>query len=203
MKTKFLIILSLFSFILFSCWKREYTYYKITDTDINMIPYRLEQTVNFIDSLELPFVMTVKEDYITWVLYSDIVKGECRSVILQSKKNSLPIELLVGASENEFEKKYISIYINPFGFWIRYDLDGQFVTDTEGENKQYFHDSIEINNKIYYNVVEYIKVEDFGYNDEILSKDRLPMRLIYNKTEGILQLEDKDKVLFSIVNKDD
>ena len=202
MKPKVLIIIILITVLEPSCHK--YTYFELTDTDINMIPYKLEQTVNFIDSLGQNFVMTVKEDNNTWELQSDIEKGEYRIVRLQSEQSSLSFKLSVSGSDRMSYYGILDVYIKPFCYLISYNKDGQFTTgNAYSSTKQYYHNSLEINNTIYYNVVEYIKVETFGYYDENKAMDSLPMRLLYNKTEGILQLEDKDKVLFSIENKDD
>jgi hypothetical protein len=59
------------------------------------------------------------------------------------------------------------------------------------------YSSLEINNKGYCDVVECI-IYKRDYNEEL--EQRKLGRLLYNKTYGILQLEDKDKVLFTIDN---
>jgi len=84
---------------------------------------------------------------------------------------------------------------------IRYNFEGQFTNGNDySYTEQFFFESFEINNKIYYDVVDYIKVEHFAYYDERMAKDSLPIRLLCNKTEGLLQFVDKYKLLFTIAN---
>ena len=76
----------------------------------------------------------------------------------------------------------IFISITPFGysFEIRYNEGGQFWID----GTQIFYDSLIVNNKTYYEVVEKIETS---------------RSILYNKTDGILQVCDKNKELFSII----
>jgi len=201
MKTKKLILYFLILFIASSCWESmPLTYNKLTDIDKQMIPYKLGQTVNFIDSLMQPFVLTVTKDTLFWFAPGDEYYFEKIEVSLKSELNKVSINMDLQASENNYNNAfelYIGIYKVPFYFYFRYNSEGQFYSDTQ--DNQYYHESIKINNKIYYEVVE--KVVNKNYNENGIWVDiPVTMKLLYSKKYGILQLEYKDKILFTINN---
>jgi hypothetical protein len=194
MKSKILLILIL-AVLAASCFLdpiyRTYQEYKLTSADKKMIPYKLKQNINFIDSLGKPFVLTVTQDKIKLCNDdSDAFGYERRDVRLLSETGYLDIWLRIEAnydgSNDKFKNKYINIWIGQYVYYLYYNWERQFVANTF---------NLEINNKIYYDVVECIHYTANQNNEQLLS-----MRLLYNKTYGILQLEDKDKVLFSINN---
>ena len=195
MKPKILIILFILSVFLISCWEKNIKTYYLSDIDNQMIPYKLGDTVNFIDSLGNSFVMEVTDDIIrlTEMDREDTERYEYRDVTLISKSSNL--KMLVGVQNGT---NRIVMQIKPifsFYIYIEYNKEGQLRTYTADNNKQCVHDSLEINNFIYYDVADYTISKISSY------VERLPFRVLYNKKEGLLQLEDKDKVLFSIVNK--
>ena len=198
MKLKILIILLLIAVLVSSCARpKEVGRYKLTEADKQMIPYKLGENISFIDSLGQHFVLTVTNDYTAWSRWDfdhdaarelEYVSFEYRVVHLQSKSNNLRIELNVYGyygSENHSIRVALSLFRDRF-YFFPYGSDGQFFSDTN---------ILEINNKIYNDVVEYII-----YQQNYPYEDILPMRLLYNKTYGILQFEQKDKVIFSIDN---
>jgi hypothetical protein len=160
-----------------------------------MIPYYLGQTVSFINSSEKPFVLIVTMDSIIWRYDEDdigIIHRQERIVRLSSNLTNFYIELKVTVSN-----LYIILYSNfKSSYWLSYDEKGIYYKKDNYENdRQYPLDSIEINNKIYYDVVERINTYVENGLDE-----RHTRSLLYNKSQGILQAKDKDKILFTIDN---
>ena len=182
-----------------SCWDVDHSSdFRLRDVDKQMIPYKLGKTVSFVDSLGQNFVLKVIKDSLSrWMESEDYY--EFRQVYLQSEDSNVFISLLVVApSTTVYNYNYIILYINQFYFPLRYNYSkGQFYTDTD--RSQYIHDSLEINKKIFYDVVECIKTEATN-KEESKEQERFPFRLLYNKMYGVLQLEDKEKTLFTINN---
>lgn len=199
MKQKILIILTLFTILVSSCWKCEKMYFKLTEVDNGMIPYKLGKTVNFIDSLGQPFVLTVNVDEIGWTSREECERTYNRKVSLVSEHSDLKIGLRInGEQRSSPVSNYIEIWISLYNLNVQvyYDKDGQFINT----GNHHFRDCLEINNKIYIEVSEFVISKNTGYPDY---KELIQERFLYNKTYGILQVEYNDKILFTIDNKDD
>jgi len=195
MKSKILIILALFAILTSSCHKcRKKSPFKITKVDKQMIPYTIEQTVRFVDSEGHFLVFIVNSVNITTDEYEKCVPFETLNVSLKSERDNLTIYLSINSNDGN----YIEIWLRPLIYYLYYDKKGNFYTrEKKFHYEQYFHENLEINNKFFYDVVECIVNEPNYY---VENKDRLPLRVLYNKTYGILQLEDKDKVILTIDN---
>ena len=183
MKAKIFISLALLTVLVTSCNKPVYMYYELTNVDKQMIPYELGQTVSFIDSEGQPFILTVTTD--TTVLFTDREMDNLyltiyrRVVRLQS--DSLRISLSVTAKypKDSYNTIDIDIRLIP-SVYLHYDKSGNFLTNTFN----FFHDSIEINGKVYYDVIE----------------QKGNTQLFYNKTYGILQI-NRDGENFLTINE--
>jgi hypothetical protein len=202
MKTKILgfIVLILITVFAFSCHK--FKHYELTEVDYQMIPYKLGQTISFIDSLGQTFTLKVTKDATSLeVIDYDYVSIDRWSVNLEPEFGNFWITLFI---EGNWKSYYNRIFIttsifNNYTFSLSYDNEGQFVADSiSGLYKKYYYDSLEINDKVYYDVGEYIICKRVSSPDK--NESHLPVRLLYNKTYGILQLADKDKVLLTIDN---
>jgi hypothetical protein len=212
MKHKIVIVLLLSVFVV-SCWRPAGDCFYLTDVDKQMIPYELGKTVNFIDSIGQPFVLTVTHNNIYWgpePVEKYDTKYECINVSL-SNDTKFYISFLIigyeGYTGSWSIPRYITIHISYpncyIDFELRYNTEGHFITDfTYYSYKQYFHNIFEINNKTYYDVIECVKIDYCSDYDRIWWEKLMPLRIFYNKTEGLLQFEGKDKVLFTIDNKD-
>ena len=159
MKSKKLIIFSLLSVFLISCWEKNIKTYYLSDIDNQMIPYKLGDTVSFIDSLGNSFVMKVTQDIIrlSEMDREDTDRKESRYVTLSTESDKIKFSFEIDANCGS-NYNYIHITIHPIIrssiFGPRYNKEGQFFTDTVYNKKQYFHNSIEINNKTYNDVVD-------------------------------------------------
>ena len=195
MKIKLLIILILLVDITDSCVMRKTYYLELTEVRKQSIPYKLGQVISFIDSTGITFDATVIEDITDWDYAEDddVVYTQYRRVRLKSDSANFDITFSVHGSAAKGNPFSIYIDISEFSFLILHlDKNGNFFTETKFEREyQYLHKSIEINSKLYYDVIEGINCYDNG--DKYSS-------ILYNKTYGILQLENKDKVLFTINN---
>ena len=157
-------------------------YDRLTEAQKQMIPYSHGESVNFIDSLGHPFVLTAKIGT-SWHEPDDCFKSETRNVILQSEQGDWVIsfytEIWLG--------NQIIIGIRQFYSYINYDDNGRLVA----ENDQYLHNSLEIDNNTFYDVLEG-NVSKNGRGEQYY------YRFFYNKKYGILQLVDNEKVIFTI-----
>jgi len=186
MKTKILILLAVFAVLVTSCNKPVYKYYELTEVDKQMIPYELEQTVSFIDSEGLPFILTVTQDTTYYLIdrQMDNLYYAISERVVRLQSESLRITLAVEAnySNNKYNtiRVFISIGIESVTS-LRYDIS----YDKNGEFSGTIHNSIEINGKVYYDVVE---------------KNGNGIQLFYNKTYGILQI-NRDGENFITINE--
>ena len=203
----------------FSCFKRdnEISYYRLNEVDKQMIPYKLGQSVNFIDSFGQPLVFTVTKDTID--IYGDedddysLVRTEHLICVLESDSINFGVKMVITGQDSKGERnknKFNSIYVSVenllisslysmFTFYVYYDNKGNFyIRDFYDIDEIY--EVYEINGRIYYDVVKKIKTHvardengnSLGY--EVTSS------LLYNKTYGILQIMSDNKVFLSIDN---
>jgi len=168
-------------------------YYKLTEVDKQMIPYYLGQKISFVDSLGQPFDLIVTKDTISWN-GGDQEFWEQKVVELQSKNLDFYIVIVVNEA---YASGQISIFISSIHihYGIGYDMEGNFANFS---NTTICYNNLLINNKIFYDVVR--SVVFYDECDELgnIIGGRHKTSIYYNKTYGILQLEDKDKVVFTI-----
>ena len=144
----------------------------------------LGQTVSFIDSLGQIFDVTVTKDTIVWEIMDEYSGGhfsweQIREVRLQCNLSNFVMNLRVA-------RNLIIVYHLNYYFWIPYDDKGNFRKGYYYDRVyQHIHNSLDINGKTYYDVLEY-------------RFELRPWSLLYNKKEGILQMSDEDKVIFTI-----
>ncbi len=190
MRTKHIIPMVLLTALIFSCGGERLGYCELTEAQKQLIPYAQGQIISFIDSAEQVVDLTVVENSMGWIDYPADIGGEdyysyrVNTVILESKPNNLKISLYHtsrGCSPSGDYSEFV-IYIFPLlwtggsstaTFSLRSDSERNFPTSTD----VFSHNSIEINNKVYYDVVEQSKVL-YGVS----------LQLFYNKTYGILQI---------------
>jgi len=176
-------------------------YVKLTEAQKQLIPYKLGQTVSFTDSMGIIFYASVIEDTTFWSFEIQDheppfykVHTQHRVVRLTSDTNNFKLDLSIIAGSF-----YIGVfYSENFIFLININKKGEFYNqDPNGLYCFYYHKSMEINNKIYYDVEEQVIT---SYYEENGIWSLVNTKLLYNKNYGILQLEYKDKVLFMINN---
>jgi len=193
MKTKILIILALLT-VLTSCDKK-IGRCDLTEAQKQVIPYELGQTVSFIDDAGKTVDFTVTENELRWCQFTidgrlgdSYVEYREKHAVLKSESNNLVIDLRIAAIGGLSEKKneVLTGYVNSW-FWITINSYGRFqlIVDPEGvfsnagSSPLYFHDSFEINEKVYFDVIEKNTYDDTN----------APLQIFYNKTYGILQVK--------------
>ncbi|MCL2073822.1 MAG: hypothetical protein FWH18_07875 [Marinilabiliaceae bacterium] len=204
MKLNILIILLFFGFLISSCCRgKEVERWEIPEDGKQLIQYELGQTINFIDSLGNPFILTVTNNTTSWKKW-DLEESHCEYVSVKEKlvtlipdSDYLSIIYLgihhIGISGCQ---NCLIMHLSQYAFVLSYNIDGLFLSD---DLYQYFYDSLKINNKFYYDVVEREERHNHRYNEngEFIS---LPDQLFYNKEYGILQMKIEGRDFFTIDN---
>ena len=194
MKPKIIIILNLSTLLLVSsCFNEKVSYSELTEVSKRLIPYKLEQIVNFIDLESQSFDMTIIDDiiYSEWV--DDYTNIQYRRVRMKQDSQNIYIELSIGGDGFLTINNIIPF---DFNFVLYFNNKGNFLSDyTYYYGYQYFYSRKEINNMLYYDVVE--NINNYLYSENGI-EHRTSRSILYNKTYGILQVKDKGVVLFSI-----
>ncbi|MCL2072506.1 MAG: hypothetical protein FWH18_01155 [Marinilabiliaceae bacterium] len=198
MKSKILVLLFALPVVfVLSCEKEQIDYFYLTDTQIKMVPYTFGQSVMCLDFYGDSFELIVVEDYmfyseLNWDAPRYTKHIQHREVRLNSnRKNKQNYEIYIGYSG---EDNYIAFRIL-YNLWygLHHDDEGKFIISESYNSRQFLFDSIEINNNIYYDVIENNHINPDN-NNEIVG------RLLYNTTYGVLLFEHRDIEGFVIDN---
>ena len=202
MKTKKIILLALIAVFASSCKGEEIRRCGLTEAEKQLIPYELKQVVSFINSEGRDIDLTVISSETKWDkekedgISDDYVSFEIKSVILKSDPNNLKIELRIANSDCLYGENNSLLWITINDNWsvfLNSDTEGNFLID----NFVSFHKSIEINNKVYYDVAEK------KYNWTTFDGVNGQYQFFYNKTYGILQVNRDGKNFLTLNPKTD
>ena len=205
MKTKALVILTIL-FVLTSSCAKEIRRCKLAKAEKELIPYELGQIVNFTDRDGQVIELTVTSSKTVWhketkgTFRNDYFSNEEKVTILKSENNNIDIKLEI---YNQICNPYdYDLNIEDYGsLYIWLELYGSRLysiikTDTKGNIlPTTIHDSMEFNNKVYYDVVEKSGSE---YTHDVYLDT--VWQLFYNKTHGILQINKEGENLLTIDN---
>ena len=191
-----IILLALIAILAFSCGKKEIR----CVLPKGLIPYELGQIISFTDNEGETIDLTVTENKTKWVR-QDLDSGgmidlyyswsEVKTVILKSEANNLEIKLENGYAYGEGDASckdasvYINFYINDswkFEYRLKYDCEGNF----RNNDNIFLHENLEINGKVYYDVIE---LKEYYF-------------LLYNQAYGILQISIDGAHFLTINPKD-
>ena len=207
MKSKILIILLLIFVFISSC-ARETGSCKITKAQEQIIPYEKGKVICFTDSIGESVYLTVIESKVIEYHESD---GNLRNnyftlknkeVLLKSDTNNIEINLSAERYcwSDDYQGQFgVDIEQDTLNFYFQIDLDGNFLNYSEGYTFNYFHDSLKINNKVYYDVIE--QKNDYSNYEGSIYISRLPIQLFYNKKVGILQIKRNGKDYLTLNDK--
>jgi len=195
-----------------SCMKsKEIKRCKLAEAEKLLIPYKLGQIVSFIDSTGTVIAFTVTENKTEWSsdregsFRSDYFSNEVKITTLHSESNNLELSLSIcnancspdyynpsifdtGRLSIYFQSPSVSAYIG-----LSTDTRGNFLFSFSDSYSMSKHNSMEFNNKAYYEVIECNNA--WKYNDQITTT-----QLFYNKTFGVLQICRNDTILLTIKN---
>jgi hypothetical protein len=209
MKSKILIIFALLSFLSSSCFiGREVGNCELTEAQKQIIPYEKGEIIGFIDETGLPGDAKVIKSEINryregvGTMVEHYVTHNFKTVTLKLEASNLEIGLQLNNSSDCLSHPYIidlgylriyEINNRSWYFVFKIDAEGNFLignSDSFPDSSVAFYDSLYINDKPYYDVVE----------GNILSEDDINWQLFYNKEYGILQIK-KDGDDYLTINR--
>ena len=212
MKTKKIILLA-FIAILSAPSKGEEMkkYLNFTEAQKQLIPYENGQVMRFMDSVGQAVDITVNKSEQPWFRgdfegedNGEYAKYRWKSATLKSGSDNFEIDMFINPKYDHLSEDYsgwFSIAIKPRDADIWWHF---FYSDKEGnltsDHPFYIiatHKNLEINGKVYYDVVEQkyagaVFYDGGGHSD-------VDYRLFYNKTYGILQIKRDDKNILTLV----
>jgi len=197
-KTIILLALALVAVLATSCKsEEEVERLDLTEAQIQSIPYEKGQVVRFINGAGQVVNFTVIKSKLSWS-QEDEVMYRVRSASLESESDNFRINLGISGSNHYSTSLDIQIRrgTNMDWNWMHFlsvDVEGNFRISTYGYTSTSFHESLEINGKVYYDVIE----QKSEYEGTYLR--RIPIQLFYNKTYGVLQANREGQNVLTIV----
>lgn len=173
----------------------------LSESENQLIPYTLNQTINFKHSNGFTFDFIVNQDNYVW--NSDYYCDHCcggeytsyqeRVVSLQSKYPEFNILLSLNSLQYiETEEKSMHVQINRFNSSLTYDNNAKFICESI-----ICHDTIVINNNTYFNVVA-CELKNIYETDEAINL--YPQKVLYNSDFGIIQIKMSNNETYSLNN---
>ena len=197
-----LIILILLAILATSCGGKEIGRCDLTEAQKQLIRYKKGQIICFTDGNGQAVNFSVTESELSWLRQdideessfgSDYYTYRRKLVKLESSSNNLEIFLWID-SEGCLSEKLLSSFVIAIGYGQPTIWEFSSWSDAAGNfliiNSATFHESIEINGKVYYDVLEQKNHRDDS-------------RLFYNKTYGILQINRDGENFLTINHKTD
>lgn len=201
-----LIVLSVLATSCDICRSRVVARVKFTEEQKQWVPYKKGAVIKFTDNNGQPIDFKVTENKKDWFEQdmefesrcADYVLFEKRHTVLESSANDFKITFWMNLN-TKFSVNWdrlwdgsCSIYVNMnlIPQWKNY-LDFELYATKEGViSSGKFHESLEINNHVYQDVIEISKTIEGTYNRQV------PVQLFYAKDYGILQIKvDNENVL--------
>ena len=211
MKTKKIILLALIAILAASSKGEEIEYFDLTEAQKQLIPYENGQVISFIDGVGEAIDVTVIRSELLWLKFEEddtYVMYRRKLATLKSELDNFEIDLFIDAeyeylSENYFDWFCIDIKPDTIDRWCYF-----FYSDKEenlpDDHPFYIvetHNNLEINGKVYYDVVEQKYTGTFA--DEEGGQFEVAFHLFYNKTYGILQVDRDGRNFLTIVSDED
>lgn len=173
----------------------------LSESEVQLIPYSLNQSINFQHSNGFTFNFVVTQDNYNW--NSDNYCDECcggeytsyqeRFVSLESEYPEFNISLSLNSLQYfEIEGKFMDVKINRYNSNLEYDDNSKFICENV-----ICHNEIVINGKSYFNVIE--SGLENNYDDDS-SINLYPQKLLYNKNFGIIQIKMSNNETYSLNN---
>ena len=211
MRTKKIILLALAAILATLSKGEEIEYFDLTEAQKQLIPYEKGQVISFIDGVGETIDVTVIRSELLWLKYEEddtYIMYRRKSATLKSEPDNFEIDLFIEAeyaylSENYFDWFCIDMKPDTLDRWCYF-----FYSDKEknlpSDHPSYIietHKNLEINGKVYYDVMEQKYTGTFC--DERGRLYEMSFHLFYNKTYGILQVDRDGRNFLTIVPETD
>lgn len=169
-------ILLLLAVLASSCGKEKHY---LTDVDKQMIPYQVGDTIYGKDQWGKQKMFTVRNIEMIWSTYgyNDYLWEQVQKTHVQTEQADFSFSLVISAWNQGSDIKPLRIVSNIVYPSMLYDKNGKFVENV--------YDSLQINDKIYYDVV----------SAELANNSH---QAYYNKTYGVLQIKEYGKTVFTL-----
>ncbi|MCM1531342.1 MAG: hypothetical protein NC048_05425 [Bacteroides sp.] len=162
----------LISTILVSCSKPDRYY--LTETDKQMVPYKLGDTIRYMDEKGNPLALICKGSTIRWESWEGNMMTQILRTEVLSESGNSGFTILVSGNWGGISSRYhmvIQDNASEFQKDLPYDAAGNFIENT--------YDSVLISSQVYYDVTG-------------------TPELYYNKTHGVLQMKKDGKAVFTL-----
>lgn len=206
---------NIYNFILFStifiisCCPEptEIARYELSENEKKIMPYYYGQKLNFVHNNGYEFNLLVTADSIFWREFHPFCEWICcdrEYFSYQCKKTTLAasypeVKISISIASNIWEEyfpNHIFIHFNHKFFSVfKYDNNANIVCDTI--NNTIHYDSLQIQDRIYYNVYAQDFKNLFTNSD---STNLQPKKLYMNKENGIIKIEFSNGDSFSYKN---
>lgn len=172
----------------------------LSESEIQLIPYSINQSINFKHSNGFTFDFFVTEDNYNWKRdsYCDECCGEEytsyqeRVVTLQANYPEFNIVLSLNNLDYfQIQERILNLKVNRYQSPLKYDDRSEFVCENT-----ICHNEIVINNKTYFNVIESTLENRFNDNSNNLH----PQKVLYNNDFGIIQIKISNNETYSLNN---
>jgi len=205
-ETKIGVIIFL-SLLLFNacCFKKpnETARYALSEKELNLIPYEINDVVYFEHSGGYLFEFEVVEDLIEWRKYTEFCEWNCCGqdyFSYETKKTTLisfypkfEIHLLLGENHFDYTPNTLTIDINSRHYFI---MNYDSLAEIQIIDNMILHDSLILNDVVFKNVIEK-PIEYLTYTND--SIELMPQSILYNQF-GLLQIKMNNDETFTISN---
>jgi hypothetical protein len=179
--------------------------YPLTDKELSLIPYDLGDYIRFNHSNGYEFSFYVSENKVEWKEYHEFCEWFCcpayyfsyqtKITKLEAAYPKLIIELSLGAPNfGNYSPGQLNVSLN-YRHSASLVYDSNMIFNADSLMKSFYYESIEINNRLFTNVIEkYFDTHQFVQDTSIL----LPKSILYNEL-GLLQIKMSNNEKYSIV----
>lgn len=187
------------------CFKKpnETARYALSESELKLIPYEMNDIIQFEHSEGYEFEFEVVEDIIEWKKYSDFCEWNCCGqdyFSYQSRKTTLisfypnfEIHLLLGENHFDYTPNTLTIDINSRHYFI---MEYDSLAEIQVRDNMILHDSLILNNIVFKNVIEKPIQYRTYTNDSI---ELMPQSILFNEC-GLLQIKMNNDETYTISN---
>lgn len=178
--------------------------YELSTAELSLIPYKSGEKISFVHSNGYTFDFKVIEDTTQWMQYFDFCEWNCcgqdyfsyqvKTAVLESVYPKFQFEFSLGTSiYSEYSPGILNIQLNySRSVQFPYDSSATIICDTL--SKTVFHDSIYLNDKLFFNVFE----KDFETYNYFSDSSVLSPKTLYYNNQGLIQFKMSNNETYTI-----